>query len=242
MSTQYKITKKNNKIDSDVIIRVNNVSSSKKRYSCDNCLVNLSSRQSRWRHIKTCNKKSLVEKRLKKLEDSLNSEPKVESITLIKMMNKQMKAIIKVNKIINSMYWDKKIEKIIDDLKKIIQLNINMFILTSQDYQKFDTPIKNQIKINLDIVNKLNKYLKYVEYKSEKQYIFRNQVNKLQKIKFNNEENTAKITDSSEEEYTVKITDSSDNEQTISANNVIPMKSQDWSDYTTSDTDSSNDI
>jgi hypothetical protein len=232
-------------LKSDIVINVTTMSSlNKSKYMCDYCINNFSSRQSKWRHMKICNKKSLVETKLDNLEKSLNLiiEQNIDSITLIKLMNKQIKSIIIINKIINSMYWNKQIIKIIEELKKTIKLNIKTYLLLTKDYNKFDKNIKNQIKKNLDIMNKLKKSLKYLEFQNPKQYIFRSHIEKLQKIILNNQI-PKKLKKEIDEEEIISINNL--DLEDLSKINTFSMKTNDWSDFNPSDsdkTDSSNDI
>lgn len=174
-------------LNKSIVINVNKKSSSNEQtYLCEYCSKKFSSRQSRWRHIKTCNKKSVMEKRIEDLEKSVNLtiEPKIESLSMIKLMNKQIKSILVTNQIIEKMYWDAKLKKFYDELKQIINLNIKMFKLTAVDYKNFNKELKTQIVYNLNIINKLEKNFNHLEYNGDNQYKFRRHVNKLRKMNY----------------------------------------------------------
>lgn len=161
----------------------NKTSSNSNHYICDYCKKELSTRQSRWRHMKMCNKKTNIESRLELLEDKLSSNINLESI--ITIMNTNIESIQNINEIINTLYFNVALKNIISKFRILLLNNISTFKLFCQNKNKFDKQIRDQVTINLGIINKLSDYIDYVEYQGTKQYLFRKYVDMLKKIKFN---------------------------------------------------------
>ena len=165
-----------------VIKNVNKMSSDK--YKCDFCLKTLSSRQSKWRHDKICVKKLNVEKRLEILEKTIIDN--IDSDLIINNLNNYIDNLKTINEIINILYYDKNINKIFGELKCLITNNIKSYQDCTKILNNYEKNIRLQVKDNLHIINKLEKYIKYLEFQGKKQYLFRNNIKNLKKIEINN--------------------------------------------------------
>ena len=157
------------------------IKTSSKKYICDYCTKNLATRQSKWRHVKTCDKKSGFEKRIELLESKIVSNIDIDSI--VKIMNLNMESIKEMNQIVNLLYYNSLLKKIIPEIKSTIDNNIKSFQQLSINKNKFDKQIREQVNNNLVIINKLEKYHEYLEYQGKKQYLFRKYVGCLKPIK-----------------------------------------------------------
>jgi len=181
-------------------IKVNKMSSLNEiiKYQCEYCNKILSSRQSKWRHNKTCNKKNQIEKRLDILEDKIISN--IDQKSIINILNLNISSIQTFCQMVNSLYYSESLKKITDDIKNVIKNNIKSFQVLSQNKNKFNADLRKQISYNLAVINKLENYNEYIEYQGKKQYLFRNQVSCLKEIKNNeNEIETIEVVDFSEE-------------------------------------------
>lgn len=182
-----------------ISIKVNKLSSLNEiiKYHCEYCNKILSSRQSKWRHDKTCNKKNQIEKRLEILEDKIISN--IDQKSIINMLNLNISSIQTFCQMVNSLYYNQSLKKIMEDIKNGIKNNIKNFQILSQNKNKFNAYLRKQISYNLAVINKLEDYNEYIEYQGKKQYLFRNQVNCLKKINNENEIETIEVVDFSEE-------------------------------------------
>jgi hypothetical protein len=168
------------------------------KYQCEYCNKILSSRQSKWRHDKTCNKKNQIEKRLDILEDKIISN--IDQKSIINILNLNISSIQTFCQMVNSLYYSESLKKITDNIKNVIKNNIKSFQVLSQNKNKFNADLRKQISYNLAVINKLEDYNEYIEYQGKKQYLFRNQVSCLKEIKNNeNEIETIEVVDFSEE-------------------------------------------
>lgn len=168
------------------------------KYQCEYCNKILSSRQSKWRHDKTCNKKNQIEKRLDILEDKIISN--IDQKSIINILNLNISSIQTFCQMVNSLYYSESLKKITNNIKNVIKNNIKSFQVLSQNKNKFNADLRKQISYNLAVINKLEDYNEYIEYQGKKQYLFRNQVSCLKEIKNNeNEIETIEVVDFSEE-------------------------------------------
>lgn len=207
---------KNKKIKVD--INVTKLSSLKEKYKCEYCSKILASRQSRWRHSKSCDIKSKIEKRIEVLEDKIISNIDTKSIVI--MMNSNIQIIKTMSRITDTLYYNETLKKILNEIKQTIENNITNFQVLSQNKNKFDKYLRDQIKYNLGVINKLGSYTDYIEYNGKKQHLFKNHVNLLQKINYHEEINSI-------EKYYI------DDEPTAVENNVNSTDS----DYSSTDSD-----
>lgn len=188
------VTKKtNNKFNNDsVSICVTKVSSTKSTkstksllYQCEYCNKILSSRQSKWRHVKSCDNKNQIEKRLEILEDKITSN--IDSTTIVNLMNLNISSIKTFCQMINDLYYNESLKKITKNIQSLICNNIKSFQFLSKNKAKFEKYLTKQINYNLAFINKLEDCCEYIEFMGKKQYLFRNQVNCLKEIKINND-------------------------------------------------------
>jgi hypothetical protein len=181
------------------------------KYQCEYCNKILSSRQSKWRHDKTCNKKNQIEKRLDILEDKIISN--IDQKSIINILNLNISSIQTFCQMVNSLYYSESLKKITNNIKNVIKNNIKSFQVLSQNKNKFNADLRKQISYNLAVINKLEDYNEYIEYQGKKQYLFRNQVSCLKEIKNNeNEIETIEVVDFSEESSNNKKYELSDSD------------------------------
>jgi hypothetical protein len=199
--TKNQITKKHitkNQITKNNVIKMSS-SNELDKYKCDYCNKVLSSRQSKWRHVKSCDNKNQIEKRLEILEDKIISNIDLNSV--INIMNLNISSIKTFCQMINALYYCESIKKITGNIQTLINNNIKSFRFLSQNKNKFEKYLREQINYNLALLNKLEDYSEYIEFQSKKQYLFRNHANNLKEININNDNQieTIEIIDFSEE-------------------------------------------
>ena len=199
--TKKHITKKHitkNQITKNNVTKMSS-SNELDKYKCDYCNKVLSSRQSKWRHVKSCDNKNQIEKRLEILEDKIISNIDLNSV--INIMNLNISSIKTFCQMINTLYYCESIKKITGNIQTLINNNIKSFRFLSQNKNKFEKYLREQINYNLALLNKLEDYSEYIEFQSKKQYLFRNHANNLKEININNDNQieTIEIIDFSEE-------------------------------------------
>jgi hypothetical protein len=199
--TKNQITKKHitkNQITKNNVTKMSS-SNELDKYKCDYCNKVLSSRQSKWRHVKSCDNKNQIEKRLEILEDKIISNIDLNSV--INIMNLNISSIKTFCQMINTLYYCESIKKITGNIQTLINNNIKSFRFLSQNKNKFEKYLREQINYNLALLNKLEDYSEYIEFQSKKQYLFRNHANNLKEININNDNQieTIEIVDFSEE-------------------------------------------
>ena len=126
-------------IDKNVTICVSSVSSlNNNKLTCQYCNKTLSSRQSRWRHYKTCNKKNTIENKLLTLENKL-SEFEKANVYVETLLDNHIK-------LLNEHNLNSNMIKIIKKNYKLIYKNTNLTATT-----------KTKVKANIKILKKLSK-------------------------------------------------------------------------------------
>jgi hypothetical protein len=202
-----------------VDINVTKMSSLQEKYKCEYCCKILASRQSKWRHNKSCNMKSKIEKRIEVLEDKIISNIDIKSIVI--MMNSNIQIIKTMSQIADTLYYNETLKKILNEIKQTIKNNVTNFQVLTQNKNKFDKYLRDQINYNLGVINKLESYTEYIEYNGKKQHLFKNHVNLLKEIYFHEEE--------------IKSTERYYIESDISKNENILNSTE--SDYSSTDSD-----
>jgi hypothetical protein len=179
--TNLKSNKKSNLNVTNIVIKKSSYSTNKSsNYKCEYCNKNLSSRQSKWRHTKNCDKKNEIELRLENLENQINSNIDTESI--IKLMNLNINNIKIINNLIDSLYYNNTLKKISKDLINSIYNNVKSFQVLSKNKKKFDKELREQVNYNLGFITKIEKFSEFIEYEGKKIYLFRTNANNLKKI------------------------------------------------------------
>lgn len=180
MPKSTNINTNNKKINVNINVTKQSSPSSTIKFVCNYCNKDLASRQSKWRHQKTCTNKTNFEKRLEELENKMNSNIDINFI--IQMMNINIQSIKQANTLIDTLYYNESLKKISSHIKQIVSNNIAGFLLLAQNKNNFDIKLKNQVNFNLAIIKKLKSYHENIEYQNNKLYLFRNHTNNLKEI------------------------------------------------------------
>ena len=158
----------NTTLDKNVIIRVNSVSSTNvNKLMCQYCEKTLSSRQSKWRHYKTCNKKDTIENKILSLETKISGFEK-HSLFVETLLDNHIV-------LLNDIDLNSNMIKIIKKNYKLIYKNNNL-----------TTDAKIKAKSNIKILKKLSK----IEHFNRSNTLDKILIIKLLFIKTNSNSNT----------------------------------------------------
>lgn len=129
-----------------------------KKYICEYCKKNLSSRQSKWRHVNTCGEKKSLNNRISILEKKICDQD-------LSVLNKLVKNIKLTYEIVEKNYFNKTIISNEDRLNMIINNNIEIYM---DLINELNMKIKPEDKHNMCYLNKIKlkkiKESKYEEY------------------------------------------------------------------------------
>ena len=173
--------KHQNNNNSNVSIDVIKTSSISKKYECKYCKKILSSRQSKWRHVKTCDKKTELEERLEKVENKLSGNNIFKREDIIKILDDNISVIQNIYKIIDQFYFNKTYQKsVIAHGETIVKSAINNYINICNNIDSLDSPSLKIINQNIGLIKKLENYkitqiayskiineLKYIDSKND---------------------------------------------------------------------------
>jgi DNA-directed RNA polymerase subunit RPC12/RpoP len=138
-----------------------------KKYNCKYCNNIFSSRQSKWRHIKICNKKTELETRIEKIELKINNKFVLETEQVIELLNIEIIKIKKTFDLISVFPYTRKLHKdTIQLAESIIKKSFETYniLINSIDVDLLKTNIKNIIKSNQQFIKDLSKFDEFISY------------------------------------------------------------------------------